>query len=131
MLPRLTSLKFYLWFSAQGQLWERSLKLKLKWEKEKMLISSIFSFFHIVFYPFKEKLHHLYHAEIVFCKCFQFGQAKILSLSEEFHTIFFLSAKIDQGLYSFLPVRLSLCLSVCLFICLSAKTFTLAIAFAW
>ena len=43
---------------------EKSL-LKTLWEKEKMLVTSIFSFPHNVFYHIKEKLHHLSHNEIV------------------------------------------------------------------
>ena len=37
---------------------ERTL-LKTLWEKEKMLVTSIFSFFHNVFYSIREKMHHL------------------------------------------------------------------------
>ena len=33
--------------------------LKTLWKKEKMLVTSIFSFFHDVFKPFKGKLQHL------------------------------------------------------------------------
>ena len=50
-------------FITQSQLkwpWERVL-LKLLWEKEKVLVTSIFSFSHNVFYPIKDKFHHLSH----------------------------------------------------------------------
>ena len=50
--------------------------LKTLWEKEKMLVTSIFSFFHNVFYSIKDRNH--YHSNItlnfVVCKCFQFGK---------------------------------------------------------
>ena len=38
------------------------------WDREKMLVSSILSFSHNVFYPIKEKLHYWSHSEIVFSK---------------------------------------------------------------
>ena len=34
---------------------------KTLWEKEKMLVTSIFSFSNNVFFPITEKLHHLSH----------------------------------------------------------------------
>ena len=46
--------------------------LKTFWEIEQMLGTSIFSFSHHVFYPFKRKLLYLSNTEIVICKCFQF-----------------------------------------------------------
>ena len=42
--------------------------LKILREKEKMLMTSISSFSHNVFYPIKEKLHNMRHDEIVVCK---------------------------------------------------------------
>ena len=42
-------------------------------EKEKMLVSSIFSFSHNVFNPLRDKNHHFKYFDFVVCKCFQFG----------------------------------------------------------
>ena len=50
-------------FTTQSQLkwpWERVL-LKILWEKDKVLVTSIFSFSHNVFYPIKDKFYHLSH----------------------------------------------------------------------
>ena len=47
--------------------------------QEKRQVASIFSFSHNVFYPIKEKMHHLSDTEIVFCKAFKLDRAKILS----------------------------------------------------
>ena len=44
--------------------------------KGKMLVTSIFSFYHSVFYPIKEILHHLNDIEIAVCKCFEFRQGQ-------------------------------------------------------
>ena len=41
-----------------------------------MLVNSIFSFFHNVFYPFQNKFLTLSHIYFVVCKCFQFGQGQ-------------------------------------------------------
>ena len=38
-----------------------------------MLVTSIFSFFHNVFYPSKIKFQFFSHIYFVVCKCFQFG----------------------------------------------------------
>ena len=46
--------------------------LKTSWGKEKMLVTSIFSFPHHVFYPVKDKC--LSNVWFVVCKYFQFGQ---------------------------------------------------------
>ena len=54
-------------------LWKRN-HLKTVWEKEKMLVTSIFSFSQNVFYPFKLKFQFLSHIYCVICNCFQFGQ---------------------------------------------------------
>ena len=51
---------------------ERSL-WKTLWEKEKMLVTSIFSFSQNVFYPVKDRYHYLNYINFVVCKCFQFG----------------------------------------------------------
>ena len=50
--------------------------LKTLWEKEKMLVTSIFSFSHSVFYSVKEINHHFSNIQIVVCKCFQFGHVQ-------------------------------------------------------
>ena len=46
--------------------------LKTPWEKEKLLITSNFSFSHNVFYPFEELSAIFVKFEIVVCKLFQF-----------------------------------------------------------
>ena len=53
-------LTLYLKMMIFDTLDEKSL-LKTLWKKEKMLLSSIFSFFHNVFYPTKEKFNLLSH----------------------------------------------------------------------
>ena len=47
--------------------------LKTLWEKEKMLVTSIFSFSHNVFHPPQIKTQDNIHICFVVCKCFQFG----------------------------------------------------------
>ena len=47
--------------------------LKTLQEKEKMLVTSMFSFSHNVFFPIKDRNHHFSNNEFVVCKCFQFG----------------------------------------------------------
>ena len=42
-----------------------------------MLVTSIFSFFHYVFYPVTEKLYHFSQIEIVVSKCFRLVKGKI------------------------------------------------------
>ena len=54
---------YLLWHNPDiCQFWQRRL-LKTLWEKEKMLVTSIFSFSYNVFFPIKESLHHLNHNE--------------------------------------------------------------------
>ena len=48
--------------------------LKTVWEKEKLLVTSNFSFSHSVFYSFGELSAILIKFEIVVCKLFQFGR---------------------------------------------------------
>ena len=48
--------------------------LKTLWEKEKLLVTSNFSFSHRVFYPFGELSAILITFEIVICKLFEFGR---------------------------------------------------------
>ena len=53
--------------------------LKTLWEKEKLLITSNFSFSYIIFYLFEELSAILIIFKIVVCKLYQFG--KVLKLS--------------------------------------------------
>ena len=53
--------------------------LKTLRKKEKLLVTSNFSFSHNVFYPFKELSSTLIMSEIVVCKLFQFG--RVINLS--------------------------------------------------
>ena len=46
-----------------------------------MLVTSIFSFSHNVFYPIKGRNYHLCYIYFV-CKCFQFGQSQIFVIGE-------------------------------------------------
>ena len=46
--------------------------LKTLWEKEKLLVTSNFSFFHNVFYPFEELSAIFMKFKIVVCKLFQY-----------------------------------------------------------
>ena len=48
--------------------------LKTLWEKEKLLVTSNFSFSHSVFYPSKELSAIFIKFEIIVCKLFQFGR---------------------------------------------------------
>ena len=48
--------------------------LETLWEKEKLLVTSNFSFSHSVFYPFRELSDIFNNHEIVVCKPFQFGR---------------------------------------------------------
>ena len=57
--------------------------LKTQWEKEKLLVTSNFSFSHSVFYPFGELSTSFVKCEIVVCKVFQFGRVYNLSLGKE------------------------------------------------
>ena len=55
---------------------------KTLWEKEKLLVTSNFSFSHSVFYPFGELSTIFIKFEIVVCKLFQFGRVQNLSFGE-------------------------------------------------
>ena len=48
--------------------------LKTLWEKEKLLVTSNFSFFHSVFYRFGELSSFFITFKSVVCKLFQFGR---------------------------------------------------------
>ena len=54
------------------RLQDRSL-LKTLWEKEKMLVTTNVSFSRDVFYPIKDRNHHLSYIYFVACNCFQYG----------------------------------------------------------
>ena len=58
---------------------KRSL-LERMWEKEKMLVTRIFSFSHIIFCPVKDRNHQFGNTESVICKCLD--QSKILLFSK-------------------------------------------------
>ena len=48
--------------------------LKTKWKKEKLLVTSNFSFSNSVFYPFKKHSAMFIEFEIVVCKHSEFGR---------------------------------------------------------
>ena len=56
--------------------------LKTLWEKEKLLVTSNFSFFHNVSYHFHELFAIFMKFEIVVCKLFQFGREENLSFGK-------------------------------------------------
>ena len=67
--------------------------LKTLWEKEKLLVTSNFSFSHSVFYPFEELSAIFIKLWIVVCKHFQFRRVQNLSFGKgltennSYHTI--------------------------------------------
>ena len=54
--------------------------LKTLWEKEKLLVTSNFSFSHSIFYPFGELSAIVITFEIVVCKLFNLEESKICRL---------------------------------------------------
>ena len=48
--------------------------MKTSFKKEKMLVTSIFSFSPNVFYSIKNKNHHFSNSAFVVCKSFEFGR---------------------------------------------------------
>ena len=56
--------------------------LKTPWEKEKLLVTSNFSFSHSVFYPFRELSTIFIKFRIVVCKLFRFGPVYNLSFGK-------------------------------------------------
>ena len=56
--------------------------LKTLWEKEKLLVTSNFSFSHNVFYPFEKLAAIFIKVEFVVCKVFQFEESKIYGLGK-------------------------------------------------
>ena len=63
--------------------------LKTQWEKEKLLVTSNFSFFHSVFYLFGELSAFFIEFEIIICKLFQFGRVKNLSFGKGLQYLFY------------------------------------------
>ena len=61
------------------RLCERNILIRF-WKKEKMLVTSILSFFHNIFNPSQNKFQFLSHFNIVVCKCFQLGWASHLPI---------------------------------------------------
>ena len=59
--------------------------LKTLWKKEKLLVTSNFSFSHSVFHPFGELSAFFIIFKIVVCILFQFGRVQILSFGKEFN----------------------------------------------
>ena len=49
---------------------EKEAFMKTLWEKEKMLVTSIFSFSQNVFYPSQNKFQYFYNIYFVVCKCY-------------------------------------------------------------
>ena len=58
--------------------------LETLWEKEKLLVTSNFSFSHSVFYLFEELSAIFVKLKIVVCKVFEFGQVLNLSFGKGF-----------------------------------------------
>ena len=56
--------------------------LKTLWEKEKLLVTSNFSFSHSVFYPCRELSSIFINFKIVVCKLAQFGRVQNLSFGK-------------------------------------------------
>ena len=56
--------------------------LKTLWEKEKLLVTSNFSFSHSVFYMFGELSAIFVNLKIVVCQNFEFGRVKNLSFGK-------------------------------------------------
>ena len=62
--------------------------LKTLWEKEKLLVTSNFSFSHSVFLPYGEPSAISIKVEIVTCKLFQFGGVQNLSFGKGLNVTF-------------------------------------------
>ena len=60
--------------------------LKTCWDKEKVLVSSIFSFSHI-FYPVRDRNRHFCKIRFVAYKCFQLDQAKSVVWLTHYHAL--------------------------------------------
>ena len=66
--------------------------LKTLWEKEKLLITSNFSFSHSVFYPFGELPSIFIKFKIVVCKLFQFGPLQNIVVWERVKIVLFVQS---------------------------------------
>ena len=55
---------------------------KTLWEKEKKLLTSMFSFSHNVFYTIKDRNYHLCYVYFAVCKCFELVQGQIFVVWE-------------------------------------------------
>ena len=66
----------------------RTSLLKTLWEKEKLLVTSNFSFSHSVFYPFRELSAIFIQFEIVVCELFQLGRVLNLSFGKGLNASF-------------------------------------------
>ena len=64
---------------------------KTQWEKEKLLVTSNFSFSHSVFYPFRELSANFIKLKIVVCKLFQFGRVQSLSFGKGLNRLYILT----------------------------------------
>ena len=73
---------------------------KTGWEKEKMLVTSIFSFSHNIFYSITDRNYHLCYIYFVVYKCLQFEHGQIfvvwewVKLFSFFYSVFFFSKDI-------------------------------------
>ena len=57
------------------------------WEKEKLLVTSNFSFCHSVFYPYRELSAIFIKLEFIACSFFQFRRVKNLPFGKELRNI--------------------------------------------
>ena len=62
---------------------EKKSFLKTLWEKQKMLVTSIFCFSHNVFYPSQKEFLFWSYIYLVICKYFQLDQSENLSFGKE------------------------------------------------
>ena len=72
--------------------------LKTLWEKEKLLVTSNFSFSHSVFYPFEEVSAIFIKFVIVVCKVFQFGQVNNFSFGKGLTNFSFVTLWLTRSL---------------------------------
>ena len=66
----------------------RTSLLKTQWEKEKLLGTSNFSFFHSVFYPFRKTSTIFINFKIVVCKLFKLGRVQNLLFGKGLKTLY-------------------------------------------
>ena len=70
--------------------------LKTLWEKEKLLVTSNFSFSHSVFYPFRELFTIFINFKIVICKLFHFGRVQNLSFGKGLKVVKILDSVVND-----------------------------------